>query len=187
MEADITKVLLVTKDSKLSSQIKSVMIAPLFALTEISDLNEARRQLMEESFKIILVDFADGSGLDFATDISESNSTILLLIPNEHFDHISYKVEPYGILPITKPFDQFYFYNMIKIALAVQAKIDRLLFQNIKLKNKMEEIRIVNRAKMVLMSHKNMTEEEAHRYIEQTAMNRCMKKIDLAKEIISLS
>jgi len=184
MEADITKVLLVSKDSKLSSQIKSVLIAPLFAVTEINDFNEARRHLMEESFKLILVDFGDGSGLDFSTDISETPSTILLLIPNEHFDQISYKVEPYGVLPITKPFDQYYFYNIIKISLAVQAKIDRLLFQNIKLKNKLEEIRLVNRAKMLLMSHKNMTEEEAHRYIEQTAMNRCIKKIDLADEII---
>jgi len=184
MEAEIIKVLLVSKDSKLSSQIKSVLLAPLFSVTEISDYNEARRHLMEESFRIILVDFGDGNGLDFSTDISERPSTILLLIPNEHFDQISYKVEPYGVLPITKPFDQYYFYNMIKISLAVQAKIDRLLYQNIKLKNKLEEIRLINRAKMLLISHKNMTEEEAHRYIEQTAMKRCIKKLDLVEEII---
>ena len=187
MTSETHSVLLVTKDNKISSLVTAMLVQPLFELSLISDFNEARRSCAERIFNIVLVDSADGEGTDFAIDISDSTSTILLLAPTQHFDQISYKVEPYGILTLTNPFDQFYFYNMIKIALAVQAKIDRLLFQNIKLKNKMEEIRLVNRAKMVLMSHKNMTEEEAHRYIEQTAMNRCMKKIDLAKEIISLS
>ena len=109
---------------------------------------------------------------------------MLLLVPNEHFDEISYRVEGYGILTITKPFEPFYFYNMIKIAIAVQYKVQILSSQTTKLKVKMEEIKQVNRAKMLLMQNMNMSEQEAHRYIEQTAMNRCMKKIDLAKEII---
>ena len=187
MQAEIHSVLVVTKDSKTSSLINTMLIPPLFEVVNAKDFNEARRLCAERVFNIVIVDFTEGEGTDFAVDISSYSSTILLLTPSQFFDQISYKVEPYGILTITAPFDQFYFYNMIKIALAVQAKIDRLLFQNIKLKNKMEEIRLVNRAKMVLMSHKNMTEEEAHRYIEQTAMNRCMKKIDLAQEIISLT
>ena len=68
MEADTTKVLLVCKDAKLSSVIKQVLTAPLFALTEMADFNEARRRLMEESFGIIIADFADGEGQDFVAE-----------------------------------------------------------------------------------------------------------------------
>ena len=68
MEADTTKVLLVSKDTKLSVLIKQVLTAPLFALTELADFNEARRRLMEESFGIIIVDFSDGDGQDFAAE-----------------------------------------------------------------------------------------------------------------------
>lgn len=184
MEADTTKVLLVSKDAKLSILIKQVLTAPLFALTEIADFNEARRRLMEESFGIIIADFSDGDGQDFASETGGLPSAVLLLIPNELFDQVSYRTEAYGILPVTKPFDFFYFYNMIKAAMAVKAKFEQLTYKTVQLRNKLEEIRIVNRAKMLLISHKGMSEEEAHRYIEQTAMNRCQKRIQIAQEIV---
>lgn len=184
MEAELTKVLLVTKDIKISSPIKQMLIAPLFEVSEISDFNDARRRLSQESFHIVIVDSGDGEGTDFAIDISENPSTVLLLVATHMFDQVSYKVEAFGVLTLTKPFDQFYFYNMIKVALAVNAKIQKLTFQTIRLKEKMEEIRIINRAKMLLMSHKSMTEEEAHRYIEKTAMDKCVKRTVLAQDII---
>lgn len=184
MESDNTKVLLVNKDKKLSVLIRQILAAPLFEVTEIADFNEARRMLMDESFGIIIADFADGEGQDFATETGGLPSAVLLLIPAELFDQVSYRTESYGILPVTKPFDVFYFYNMIKAALAVKAKFEQLTYKTVQLRNKLEEIRIVNRAKMLLISHKGMSEEEAHRHIEQTAMNRCLKRILVAQEII---
>ncbi len=185
MEADTTKVLLVSKDTKLNVLITQVLTPPLFELVIMSDFNDARRRLLNEHFGIIIVDFADGAGQDFACEMGEQASTILLLIPNDLFDQVSYRTEDYGILPVSKPFDIFYFYNMIKVALAVQAKIKQISYKTVQLRNKLEEIRIVNRAKMLLISHKDMNEEEAHRYIEQTAMNRCIKRIQVAEEIIA--
>lgn len=85
---------------------------------------------------------------------------------------------------MTKPFDAFYFYNIIKIALAVQAKVQRISSQTVKLKEKMEEIRIVNRAKMLLIQNKKMTEQEAHRFIEKEAMDKCIKRTSVAQSII---
>ncbi len=184
MEADLTRVLLVTRDSKISSSTRLMLVPPLFSVTECDDYNQARRTAAESNFDIIIVDSGDGEGTDLAVDLSESSSTILLLAPNHVFDQISYRVESFGVLTLTKPFDQFYFYNMIKVAMAVNAKVQRLMFQTIRLKEKMEEIRIINRAKMLLMSHKQMSEEQAHRYIEKTAMDKCVKRTILAEEII---
>ena len=87
---------------------------------------------------------------------------------------------------------------MIKIAIAVQYKVQVLSSQTIKLKEKMEEIRIVNRAKMLLMQNKEMSEQEAHRFLEKQAIfspslspfciqNRLsapLKRIAVADEII---
>ena len=105
-------------------------------------------------------------------------------MPAAQFDQISYKVEIFGVLSISSPFDQFYFYNMIKIAIAVQYKVQILSSQTMKLKNKMEEIRIINRAKLLIMQNLSLTEEQAHHHIEKEAMNSCRKKIDVAQEII---
>ena len=187
MEADRSKVLLVSKDTKLNGLITQVLAAPLFELAASADFNDARRRLVDEHFDIIIIDFADGAGQDFAMELGSQSSTALLLIPNELFDQVSYQTEDYGILPVSKPFDLFSFYTMIKVARAVQAKIRQVSSKTVQLRNKLEEIRIVNRAKMILISHRDMNEEEAHRFIEQTAMNRCVKRIQVAQEIIEES
>ena len=72
----------------------------------------------------------------------------------------------------------------MKIAIAVRYKIQILSSQTTKLKVKMEEIRLVNRAKMLLMQHLKMTEQEAHRYIEKESMDRGLKRIAMAEKII---
>ena len=184
MEAESHSVLLVSRDSKIVSQISAFLVPPLFELTTTSDFNEARRLATERTFNIIIADSGDGYDTDFAINIADSYSTILLLVPNEHFDEISYRVEGYGILTITKPFEPFYFYNMVKIAIAVQYKVQVLSSQTTKLKVKMEEIKQVNRAKMLLMQNMNMSEQEAHRYIEKEAMDRGMKRTAISEEII---
>ncbi len=184
MEAESHSVLLVSRDSKIVSQISAFLVPPLFELTTTSDFNEARRMATERSFNIIIADSGDGYDTDFAINVADSYSTILLLVPNEHFDEISCRVEGYGILTITKPFEPFYLYNMMKIAIAVQYKVQVLSSQTTKLKVKMEEIKLVNRAKMLLMSNMNMSEQEAHRYIEKEAMDRGMKRTAISEEII---
>ena len=184
MTEDSHSVLIVTKDSKLSQNIAAMLVAPLFETEVLSDFNEARRRVSERVYNIILVDYTEGEGTDFAIDASESLSTILLLTPPSLFEEISYRVEGYGIIAITNPFDQFYFYNMIKAAIAVQYKVQVLSSQTTKLKVKMEEIKQVNRAKMLLMQSMQMTEQEAHRYIEKEAMDRGLKRTAISEEII---
>lgn len=184
MTSESHSVLVVTKDIKTSSLINVMLQPPMFETQIVSDFNEARRKAQERVYNIILVDFADGEGVDFATDVADSSSTVLLMCPVQHFEQISYKVESYGVLTITAPFDQFYFYNMIKVAIAVQYKVQVLSSQTTKLKEKMEEIRVINRAKMLLMQHLNMSEQEAHRYIEKEAMDRCEKKTSIANQVI---
>ena len=47
-----------------------------------------------------------------------------------------------------------------------------------------EEIRLMNRAKLILIKMLGMTEAEAHRFIVHSAMDRCVKKRQVAREII---
>ena len=56
--------------------------------------------------------------------------------------------------------------------------------KNLSIEEKMEEIRLVNRAKWILIEQLKMTEAEAHRHIEKQAMDRCTGKRDIALGII---
>ncbi len=184
MPEDARNVLVVTKDKKISSMIRAMLVEPLFSLCVSEDFNDARRKCVDQSFSIIIVDYGEGEGSDFAIDISSSLSAVLLLAPLSNFDQISYRVECYGIITMTKPFDQFYFYNMIKAAIAFQYKMALMSSQTTRLKVKMDEIKILSRAKMLLMQELSLTEEEAHHWIEKEAMNRGEKKLEIANEIV---
>ena len=48
----------------------------------------------------------------------------------------------------------------------------------------MEEIRLVNRAKWLLISELKMSENDAHKYIEKQAMDRCITRRAMAESII---
>ncbi len=47
-----------------------------------------------------------------------------------------------------------------------------------------EEVRLVNKAKQILIEMRGMTEADAHRFIVKTAMDRCVKKREVAEDII---
>ena len=52
------------------------------------------------------------------------------------------------------------------------------------LKARLEEIKIINTAKMLLIEHKHISEDEAHKYLEKRAMNLRKSKVKIASEII---
>ena len=56
--------------------------------------------------------------------------------------------------------------------------------KSLSVKEKMAEIRIVNKAKWILIRELKMNEPDAHRYIEKQAMDRCITKQTIAEEII---
>ena len=47
----------------------------------------------------------------------------------------------------------------------------------------MAEIRIVNKAKWILISELNMSEPDAHYYIEKKSMDQCISKRTVAKKL----
>ena len=63
-------------------------------------------------------------------------------------------------------------------------RLCRLEQRTLSVEEKMKEIRLVNRAKWLLISELKMSEPQAHRYIEKQAMDRCVPKRDIAEEII---
>ena len=82
------------------------------------------------------------------------------------------------LIPSKKLIDSF------KIPADNQKELDFLKFQNQKLQNKLEEIRLINRAKCVLIQYLNMTEQQAHRYIEKQSMDLRQSRVVTAESIL---
>ena len=50
----------------------------------------------------------------------------------------------------------------------------------------MKEIRLINRAKWLLIKELKMDEPQAHRYIEKQAMDQCITKREVAETLIKM-
>ena len=163
-------ILICTKDEKLMSVIKSILPVQIFE--------------SEFWYDIILLDAEDPEVIDFSFSVGDDSTVVVLLCSVSNFEVVSERVEGNGIITLSKPFDSFHLYSIMKIVIAVVHKMQNINLKTIRLKEKMEEIRIVNRAKLLLVKNLSMTEQEAHRHIEKKAMDRCLKKSEIAEQII---
>ena len=56
--------------------------------------------------------------------------------------------------------------------------------ENLKLHRRLDEIKAVNRAKLVLMQYLKFSESQAHKYIEKQSMDLRMTRYEIAMKII---
>ena len=74
--------------------------------------------------------------------------------------------------------------DALKLVNATYNKMYKLKRENNKLLQKIEDIRMIDRAKCILIQYLNMTEAEAHRYIEKQAMDMRSTKRVIAEGIL---
>lgn len=153
----------------------------------VTNGGEARRLLVERIFDLCIINspLIDEFGDEFAKDIvSSSIGQVIIVVRNDIYDEISEKVEEYGIITIAKPMNRTIFWSVLKIANATYNKIYKLKKENNKLLQKIEDIKMIDRAKCILIQYLNMTESEAHRYIEKQAMDMRTTRKTIAEGIL---
>jgi len=148
--------------------------ASIHQVTSIQSCDSARRLILKQDFDLVIVDapLRDESGESFSRHVaSKGVSQTLLLVKSEFFDSVSAACENDGVLTISKPVDKALLWSALSLAKSVQSRIKRIQAENTQLKQKIEDIRTIDRAKCLLISSMNMREQEAHRYIEKQAMD----------------
>lgn len=184
MVSDATRLLAVTRDTKLLALLQTFLLPPLFLLETARDIVSAKHSINETHFDLVLIDLSDATDAASCFSISDDESVVILLTDNASFDHIAQSAQSYGILTLQKSADAFGLYSMIQTALAVVQKVRIVLRKSTALKEKMEEIKLVTKAKLRLMETHHLSEEDAHRLIEKKAMDTRKKRATIAKEIL---
>ena len=152
-----------------------------------SSVGEAERMVLLQSFDIVVVNapLKDESGIDFAANTAAENSFgVLLLINNDYYEQVLDKVMEYGVLTVSKPLSRQALYESVNLLVATNYRLKKVAKKNEKLTAKMAELRIVNRAKWILIENLGLSELEAHRVIEKQAMDERQSKREVAETII---
>ena len=107
------------------------------------------------------------------------------MVKAEHYPDINGRVSPFGVLALPKPTTSQAVSQSLQLLCGTRERLRRMEQKTASIEEKMEEIRIINRAKLLLMEQLKMTEKEAHRFIEKQAMDRCVTRITIAQSILS--
>ena len=181
-------ILIVSGSEKFDMVVRKTLTRRRFSSIEFrKNVAAARQCFMDRLFDVVVINcpLPDEFGHEFAIDISErSNASVLLAVPSEVFEDVMERVTDFGILVIPKSATQERMDGALRLLLAVQKKIHRLERQIQTAAGKMEELRIVSRAKLLLMEKRHMTEDEAHRLIGKQAMDEGLTRRQAAEKIL---
>ncbi len=182
-------VLVVSSSVKFNTSLFEILPESRYCpITVTPDVSNARQCLAENVFDIVIINapLPDEFGTELALDICEGSGTgVLLLVKAEHYADIHSRVSQYGVLVISKPTNSQAVSQSLTLLCGTRERLRRMEQRTASIEEKMEEIRIVNRAKCLLIEQLKMTEKEAHRYIEKQAMDRCVTRRTIAENIIS--
>ena len=148
---------------------------------------DARRRAGELPLSLIVIhaplsdEPADRLAMDLA---AQSGAMTLLIVRQEDAAETAARVADSGVAVIGRPFQREAFLQLLRALMAAQARVERMQEENRKLSARLEEARLVGRAKCALIRYRGLTEEEAHRCIEKEAMDRRISRRELALELI---
>jgi Na+-translocating ferredoxin:NAD+ oxidoreductase RnfA subunit len=111
---------------------------------------------------------------------------VVLLVKAEMADEVAARVEDAGVFVVPKPLNRALLFGAVKLAQAANRRIMGLQRQNNILQQKIDDIRLVDRAKCALIQYRLLTEPEAHKYIEREAMDSRRTRREVAQAILRM-
>lgn len=139
------------------------------------------------AFDMVMVNspLSDEAGIELAEYAVEvTGASCIVLIKSEHYEKVISRADRGEIILVAKPFSRQVLLQIIKAVNTALKRSYSLYEETVRLERKIDEIKLIDKAKFRLMQYRNMTEEEAHSYLEQYAMKNRKKKTAAASEII---
>lgn len=147
---------------------------------------EARRALLSTGTDLLVVNcpLPDETGVDLACDAAEHGVRSVLLVKAEILGEVRARASLSGVLTLGKPLSKERFHEALSLLDAFRVQTERLEGENRRLRAKLEEVKLVCKAKCLLVAYRRLTEPEAHRLLEKEAMDRQVTRRAVAEEIL---
>ena len=182
-------ILIVSSYEKFSDSVKRALSDGRYRVVDVrKSAAAARRELMEKSYDVALINvpLGDEPGVELAVDIATTYPTgVIITASSEISEDVAERVTDEGIIVIPKPATARVVKRGVRLLCALLDKLKKSEKKVLTLEEKMDEIRVVNRAKWKLIEEKGMSEDDAHKYIGKLAMDKCITRREAAEEILA--
>ncbi|MBE0600333.1 MAG: ANTAR domain-containing protein [Firmicutes bacterium] len=156
-------------------------------IVTVSGAAQARRKASGDEFALALINMPlqDESGMELAVDLARNTTAaVVVLTKTEMVPLIADTAIEAGVLIVTKPVNMLLFEQIVKVGMSCRNRLLLYKEQTARLQTRYEELKVIDRAKCLLIEHMRITEEEAHRVIEKEAMDSRMSRVRIAKKVL---
>ena len=190
LQERVYSVLIVSASEKFQNALRSLLPETSYSpIVTVSHIGAAERTRNGQDFDFVFVNspLPDDAGIRFAIDCCRAGGAVVLLFAAAAlYDSIQSRVEKHGVFVLPRPVPRDAILRGLNWMTAARERLRSYEKKVQPVEEKMEEIRLVNRAKWLLISELKMSEPDAHHYITHQAMDRCCSKQAVAEEIIRL-
>lgn len=123
--------------------------------------------------------------MNLAKECIEQPCSQVIFVTKENFPmEMADSLRELGIITLQKPLHKGDLERYLQFLTVSQVKLRKIQQEKADLAKEILDIKLVNRAKFILISHLNMSEGEAHKYMEKEAMNTRTCKVTVAQKIL---
>ena len=162
---------------------------PALALVTADGLDEAERKLAQLDPALVVWQ-CDAPGLPALRQcvrLAEgSEAVFFLLVRPGTYEAVWQFVQAAGICVMSWPAPQEVFRQTLRNLLLLKKSLRAMQEKTDQLQSQLQDMKRIQKAKSLLMNQLGMSEADAHRWIEKAAMDRCVKKREIAETIIRM-
>lgn len=175
---------LIVGSGKLADSLGKLLVPHYYArFVHAASASKARQTASRQAWGVMLISapLPDENARQLAQELAEKYASAVVLLDEEATEG-----GQDGIITLVKPVNRVLFEHTMQIIGTAQYRLAKLEHENRKLSSKLEEERLVGRAKCALVAYHQMTEGEAHKYIEKTAMDSRLPRKEVARDILQV-
>lgn len=149
--------------------------------------HDSKEIAKNDEFDLICINapLSDQTGIELSEYFARTTrSSVVIIVAQKNADEVNDLLTEHGVLVIAKPINKHLFHHYLQFTDCFRARMLSFVEENEKLRNMVEDMKVINRAKFLLISCLNMSETQAHRYLEKQAMDLQVSKLQIAKQVI---
>ena len=181
-------ILIVCGKFEVASSMQAMLIKEgFFPVNCAHSGNEARRSFFNSPMDLMVIStpLPDEYGTELVFDAHDKTSAGIVVIARpDHLADMQCSLEKIGTLILPKPINRLTLLQTVRFALSVRNSMSVLINERDDLKKRMDERKILEQAKWILVEKLNMSEPQAFRLIQKRAMDLRLSQARVAEEII---
>jgi response regulator NasT len=183
----IGAILVIAAKPRIQSSVRSALTAKYGRVLTAETVQEARRAVEREKIALMVIfsPLKDEEEIPRLFDMADRRGIAAgYIVGREIYGETAYRLEGRNVFVVAYPLQMDQVLQIVSFLYQVQKRFWLVLSEQERLQRQVQDVQIVCRVKCLLVEKREMTEEAAHHFIEQEAMNTGLSKREAALKIL---